>query len=99
MASPVTMRAALVQLLGEIGSSARAVRHSAHSAMKTSQELASFAGRQADETASSTIAAEVEGSAGMNEGSGAAAPQLADIARALDGPSERLDHSSAASSI
>ena len=57
MASPVTMRAALVQLLGEIGSSARAVRHSAHSAMKASQELASFAGRQADETAS--IAASV----------------------------------------
>ena len=81
----------------EVSSSIEGISRSSN---RVSAAVADTGGSLAElSTASSTIAAEVEGSAGMNEGSGAAAPQLADIARALDGPSERLDHSSAASSI
>jgi methyl-accepting chemotaxis protein len=58
MASLVSMRAALVRLLGEIGGTARSVRESARSAMETSDELAGLVSRQSDETAS--IAASVE---------------------------------------
>lgn len=78
MASLVAMRASLVQLLGEIGAGARAVRESASSAMQTSDELASLVGRQADETAS--IAASVEEMT-------VSVAQISDTARAAEGAS------------
>jgi methyl-accepting chemotaxis protein len=78
MASLVSMRSALVQLLAEIGGSARSVRDSARSAMKTSDELASLVSRQADETAS--IAASVEQMT-------VSVAQISDNAKAAEGAS------------
>ena len=65
--------------------------------MRGAETAMSSLGEQA--RASNTIAAKVEGIAQMNERSNAAARELADLARALDGLSARLDDSSAAFSI